>query len=344
MNEFQLPIILVFIFSCFISLLLNKVSLNFKNLIPKDTNDKEIRLSNLKIPTFGGIAMSIAFLVSIRLLGKADFDFVQIAIYAVFITLIGFFDDVYNLNWKLKLFLQFVAIGTPIYILKIYLNIEGLFKLDLNNSLNLISTIIWILLIVNSLNFLDNMDGLAASTATMIAISLGVLSYITNQYKLTDIALVLVGSMIGFLYFNLPRARLYMGDSGSLFIGYCLGFISILFTWNKNIESSWVFQIQPVILFFTIPLLDFTTVIISRLRSGKSPMTGGTDHISHRLLKKGYSDIKVLTIFIIVSLVILGMTMGILYLNETLSLIFLLVYFSSVVTSLIYFLKLPALD
>ena len=80
MNEFQLPIILVFIFSCFISLLLNKVSLNFKNLIPKDTNDNEIRLSNLKIPTFGGIAMSIAFLVSIRLLGKADFDILPLTL------------------------------------------------------------------------------------------------------------------------------------------------------------------------------------------------------------------------------------------------------------------------
>jgi len=344
MNEFQLPIILVFIFSCFISLLLNKVSLNFKNLIPKDTNDKEIRLSNLKIPTFGGIAMSIAFLVSIRLLGKADFDFVQIAIYAVFITLIGFFDDVYNLNWKLKLFLQFVAIGTPIYILKIYLNIEGLFKLDLNNSLNLISTIIWILLIVNSLNFLDNMDGLAASTATMIAISLGVLSYITNQYKLTDIALVLVGSMIGFLYFNLPRARLYMGDSGSLFIGYCLGFISILFSWNSEVNSFWNLPLPPVILFFTIPLIDFITVVISRLKNGNSPMTGGTDHISHRLINLGYSNSKVLLSFAIFSIFIFLITLTILFTNQIISIIAGFLYFIVVFITLIYVQKLKPLN
>ncbi|MDC3065106.1 hypothetical protein OA077_01045 [Acidimicrobiaceae bacterium] len=135
-----------------------------------------------------------------------------------------------------------------------------------------------------------------------------------------------------------------MGDSGSLFLGYCLGFISVLFTWNKNIETSWVFQIQPVILFFTIPLLDFITVVISRLQSGKSPMTGGTDHISHRLLKKGYSDKSVLIIFVIVSLLILGITLGILYLNETLSLIFLFIYFGSVLASLVYFLKLPILE
>ena len=106
----------------------------------------------------------------------------------------------------------------------------------------------------------------------------------------------------------------------------------------------WIFQIQPVILFFTIPLLDFTTVVISRLQVGKSPMTGGTDHISHRLLKKGYSDKTVLLIFVIASILILGITLGILYLNETLSFIFLFIYSGSVLISLIYFLKLPTLD
>ena len=344
MSEFQLPVVLVIIFSCIVSLLINKFLLNFKNLVPEKNKNQEKRLSSLKIPAYGGIAMSIAFLISSRLLGRADFDVTQIAIYAVLITFIGFIDDLFNLNWKVKLFLQFIAIGTPIFVLNIYLNVEGLININLNNSLNLIATIIWILLIVNSLNFLDNMDGLAATTATMIALSLVLLSYLTDQYKLTDISLVLIGSMLGFLYFNLPKARLYMGDSGSLFLGYCLGFISVLFTWNKNIESSWVFQIQPVILFFTIPLLDFTTVVISRLQSGKSPMTGGTDHISHRLLKKGYSDKTVLLIFVIVSLLILAITLCILYLNEALSLIFLFIYFGSVSASLVYFLKLPTLD
>ena len=188
------------------------------------------------------------------------------------------------------------------------------------------------------------MDGLAATTATMIAISLALLSYITNQYKLTDISLVLIASMVGFLYFNLPNAKLYMGDSGSLFIGYCLGFISVMFSWNSNIDSSWIFQIQPVILFFTIPLIDFTTVIISRVNLGKSPMTGGTDHISHRLLKKGYSNIQVLLIFIFMSLIVLMITLGILYLNQTFSSLFLTLYVALVFYGLFYFLKLEILD
>ena len=343
MNEFQLPIFVVFVLALLISLFLNKISLNFKNFSKQENTINQKRLSSLEVPTYGGISMSLAFLVSTRLLGKVDSEIMQIAFYAVLITIIGLLDDRYNLNWKIKLVLQLVAISTPIYLLNIYLNIEQLIGINLNNILNLFTTVLWILLIVNSLNFLDNMDGLAATTATMIAISLGILSYITNQYKLTDISIVLVASMLGFLYFNFPKAKLYMGDSGSLFLGYCLGFISILFSWNNNIESSWIFQIQPVILFFTIPLLDLMTVMISRIKDGKSPMTGGTDHISHRLLKKGYTSSQVLIIFGFFSLIILITTMGILYLNEFVSLLLLIGYFLSVLISLIYFLKLETL-
>lgn len=99
-----------------------------------------------------------------------------------------------------------------------------------------------------------------------IAISLSLLSYTSNQFRLTDLSIVLFGSILGFLYFNYPTARLYMGDSGSLFIGYCLGFISILFSWNSEVNSFWNLPVPPVILFFSIPLIDFITVVISRLK------------------------------------------------------------------------------
>tara|TARA_B100002019_G_C21274493_1_gene604485 strand:- start:4290 stop:5321 length:1032 start_codon:yes stop_codon:yes gene_type:complete len=343
MNEFQLPIFAVFILAFIISILLNKLSLNFKYFSKQDIANQK-RLSSLKIPTYGGISMSLAFLVSTRLLGKADFEIIQIAIYAVVITFIGIVDDRYNLIWKVKLLLQLVAVSTPIYLLDIYLNVEQLFGINLNNFLNLFSTVVWILLIVNSLNFLDNMDGLAATIASMIAISMAILSFITDQYKLTDLSIVLIASMLGFLYFNIPKAKIYMGDSGSLFLGYCLGFISILFSWNSDMESSWIFQIQPVILFFTIPIIDFLTVTISRINSGNSPMTGGTDHISHRLLKKGFTNNQVLFIFVLLSLIILIITLGIIYLNKIISLIFLFIYIFLVITSLIYFLNLEILD
>ena len=144
MSEFQLPVILVFILSLSLSLLFNKISLKFKDSKFEKKNKNQVRLSNLKIPTYGGISMSLAFFIAIRLLGKADNEIVQISIYAVFITLIGFIDDRYNLNWKLKLFLQFFAVGTPIYLLQVYLNIESLIGVNWNNNLNLLVLLVYI--------------------------------------------------------------------------------------------------------------------------------------------------------------------------------------------------------
>lgn len=343
-SNFQLSIYLAFISAIFISFLLNFFSLKYLNFNFSKSKKTEKRLSTKNIPTFGGVAMSLSFFISTRLLGEVENDILQLAFFAIFITLIGFLDDIYNLNWKTKFSLQILAIGIPIFTLEIFLQIEALLKVNYNNVLNSFVSIFWILLIVNSLNFLDNMDGLAATVAIFIAISLSILSYTTNQFRLTDICIILFGSILGFSYFNYPTAKLYMGDSGSLFIGYCLGFISILFTWNSEINSFWNLPVPPVILFFSIPLIDFVTVVFSRLKSGTSPMTGGTDHISHRLLNLGYSNRKVLLNFAVFSTFIFLITLTILFTNQIISTIAISIYIFVVCVALTYFQKLKPLD
>jgi len=343
-SDFQLSIYLALFVAISISFFLNFASLRFiKNNFSKSKKNEK-RLSSKNIPTFGGIAMSVSFFASTRLLGEVESEILQLAFFAIFITLIGLLDDIYNLNWKAKFILQVIAIGIPIFTLEIYLQIEALFNLNYNNLLNSFVSIFWILLIVNSLNFLDNMDGLAATVSIFIAISLSLLSYTSNQFRLTDICIVLFGSILGFSYFNFPTAKLYMGDSGSLFIGYCLGFISILFTWNSEVHSFWNLPVPPVILFFSIPLIDFVTVVLSRLKSGVSPMTGGTDHISHRLLNIGYSINKVLLSFAIFSIFIFLITLTILFTNQIISTIAFLIYFVIVLITLTYFQKLKPLN
>jgi UDP-GlcNAc:undecaprenyl-phosphate GlcNAc-1-phosphate transferase len=343
-NDFQISIYLALFIAILISFTLNFTSLRFiKNNFSK-SKKYEKRLSSQNIPTFGGIAMSISFFVSTRLLGEVESDILQLAFFAIFITLIGLLDDIYNLNWKAKFTLQVIAIGIPIFTLEIYLQIEALLNLNFNNLLNSLVSVFWILLIVNSLNFLDNMDGLAATVSIFIAISLSLLSYTSNQFRLTDISIVLFGSILGFLYFNYPSAKLYMGDSGSLFIGYCLGFISILFSWNSEVNSFWNLPVPPVILFFSIPLIDFITVVISRLKNGKSPMTGGTDHISHRLINLGYSSGKVILSFAIFSIFIFLITLTILFTNQIISIVAGFIYFIIVLITLLYVQKLQPLN
>ena len=157
---------------------------------------------------------------------------------------------------------------------------------------------------MNSINFIDNMDGFAAMNSAYICLALTILSFVFNQNYLADISFVLLAAIIGFFILNFPPAKIYMGDSGSLFIGFVFGFISILFDWNPTGENYLYSSIAPIFLFFTIPLLDFSTVFIYRLKNNISPTKGGTDHISHRLLKENYSVKNVLLIFSIINLFI----------------------------------------
>ena len=302
MIDFQIPLVQALVVALALSSLFNFIILKYSENINLKRKNNEKRLSTQLVPPFGGIACSMAFLISTRLLGRADDEFIFIGIFAVIVSLLGVFDDIYNLRWYIKLFFQIIFVSYPLYNLNLFLNIESFLGLDLNNVLNFFGSTLWVLIIINSINFIDNMDGLAVIVSGSICLQIAFLSNYLNQYKLTDISLLLFSTIIGFFIFNYPPAKLYLGDSGSLFIGYCLGFISILFNWTPVENTIYTSFINPLLLFFTIPLLDLLVVTSHRIKTGVSPTTGGTDHISHRLLAKDYSEIKVLIYFSIYSI------------------------------------------
>ena len=307
MNDFQIPLFQALFVTIVLSTLLNFIVLKYSKTINLKRNQDQKRLSTQLVPPFGGIACSVAFLISTRLIGKADVDFIFIGIFAVIISLLGVLDDIYNLRWYIKLFFQIILVFYPLYNLNLFLNIESFLGLDLNNNLNFIGSTLWIIIIINAVNLIDNMDGLAVVVAGSICLQIAFLANYLGQYKITDISLLLFVTIIGFFIFNYPPAKLYLGDSGSLFIGYCLGFISILFNWNPIENTIYTSLINPLLLFFTIPLLDLLIVTSHRISRGISPTTGGTDHISHRLLASNFSEEKVLLCFGIYSLCSFGL-------------------------------------
>ena len=301
MDDFQISLFqavgVALLLSIFFNYLIHKYSINI-NFHRKETQK---RLSTDFIPPFGGIACSLAFFISARLIGKADDDFILIGLFAVFVSLLGMIDDIYNLKWYVKLIFQIFIVYYPIYYLNIFLNIESFLGFDFNNSLNFIGSTVWIIIIINAINFIDNMDGLAVVVSGSICLQVAFLSNYLSQYKITDISILLLITLIGFFIFNYPPAKLYLGDSGSLFIGYCLGFISILFNWTPVDNTIYTSFFNPLLLFFIIPLLDLLVVISHRIKRGVSPTTGGTDHISHRLLARGISEVNVLVVFLLYS-------------------------------------------
>ena len=312
-----------------------------KNFITKSNNQK--RLNTLNIVPLGGVAMAISFFISVRLLGEADSNIVSISVFALAISILGVVDDFLNLNWKLKIIFQFLFVGLPIYLLNQTINFEIFLRVDFSGRLNLIFTILWIIILMNSLNFIDNMDGFAALNSSFICLALTVLSFVYNQNYLADISFILLFTILAFTIFNFPPARIYMGDSGSLFIGFIFGFISILFDWNPTGESYLYSSIAPVFLFFTIPLLDFSTVFVYRIKNQISPATGGTDHISHRLLNQGYSVKSILLMFSVLNIFIFVLiTLTILF--EFLSVIIFAFYLVLIIILFINFQKMQPLN
>ena len=304
----------------------------------------EKRLVNKNTPPLGGVASAAAFFISVNFLGSADYNFIIIGAFSLLISILGSIDDFFNLSWKIKLFFQSIFVTIPIIYLNIFLNIESLLNLDLNNSFNFLISVLWVILIINSINFIDNMDGLAVVVTGSICYQSVFLTYSLNQNKLTDLSVVLLFVILGFFIYNFPPAKLYLGDSGSLFIGFCLGFLSILFTWNTEQDYLLSYTLSPILLFFTIPLLDFLVIMWHRISNGISPTQGGTDHISHRLLVKGFSEKKVLFLFFTYSALNFLLIIGYVFLNNTFSSIVLFVYFLQVIFLFNYFRKLDVLS
>ena len=344
MNNFQINIYLSAFIALGLSIILNYLILTLTKNRNYQNNSEEVRLSKRNVPPLGGIAIALSFLLSVRLLGQADSNFITIGLFGVAIALLGAFDDFFNLNWKIKLFFQILFVTVPIALLNVFLNFESMIGLDLNNLLNIFISTLWIVLLINSINFIDNMDGLAVVITGGISIQIVMLTYIFSQNKLTDISVILLFTMLGFFVFNFPPAKLYLGDSGSLFIGFLLGFISILFTWNNVDNQILSYVISPIVLFFTIPLLDFFVIMHYRISNKLSPTTGGTDHISHRLLALGFSEKKVLFLFFIYSVINFLLIICFVILEGWLSVFSFLLYVLQLIAMFNYLKKLKILS
>ena len=187
------------------------------------------------------------------------------------------------------------------------------------------------------------MDGLAVIVSSSILVQSILLTYYFNQNKLTDLSILLLFAIFGFFIFNFPPAKLYLGDSGSLFIGFCLGFLSILFIWNPGSTKILFFNLSPLLLFFTIPLLDFLVIMMHRFNNNVSLTTGGTDHISHRLIKKGFNEKQVLLIFLAYSFYNFFFIVILLNLTSLIRFVILLIYILQLLYLYRYLLKLEVI-
>jgi len=211
---------------------------------------------------------------------------------ATLMSFMGLVDDRFQLNAYVKLGFQ-VGVAIMAYLFDVRVMI---FSSPLLDSL---LTVLWIVGITNAMNMLDNMDGLLAGVSAVIAAFFTVLAAINGQYLVSLLSAAVLGACLGFLFWNLNPASVFMGDSGSMFLGFLLACIAIKLRFiGQTPAVSWM---VPVIV-MGLPIFDTTLVTLSRLRRGKNPLTSpGKDHSSHRIANHGFSKREAVMILYLVS-------------------------------------------
>jgi UDP-GlcNAc:undecaprenyl-phosphate GlcNAc-1-phosphate transferase len=177
----------------------------------------------------------------------------------------------------------------------------------LSAPVSIVLTVLWIVFITNAFNFLDNMDGLCAGVAALAGAIFAVTAMGAEQIFVPAMAWILVGALVGFLLFNFSPASIFMGDAGSMVIGYLLAVLTVLTTFYDPRQQTRPFGVLVPIVVLAVPLYDAVTVMIHRLRAGQSIFHGDRRHFSHRLVQRGLSTrAAVLTIYLATGATSLG--------------------------------------
>lgn len=243
-----------------------------------DEPDPSRRVHTVPTPRLGGLAILLSTLIAGMLLGGIFNELSGILAGAILVSFLGLWDDRFTLGAWAKLLGQFVAVGFLIF--------TGVQVRAFDPPiLDIVVTIMWMIGITNALNLLDNMDGLSGGIAAIAAAHFSLMCAFSGQYLVGAFAVAVMAACVGFLIYNWNPATIFMGDSGSLFLGFMLGSLGIKLRFPENVPFvTWMIPV----LVLGVPIFDTTLVTLSRLRRRLNPLTTpGLDHTSHRLTYAG---------------------------------------------------------
>ncbi|HPE99466.1 MAG: MraY family glycosyltransferase [Bacteroidales bacterium] len=304
-NDIVLVVVLFFGFS----LIINGLFLKFSSTLGLRTaKEAGVRWSASQKPSFGGITFYILFLISVisysmlfpnaAMVRNVEFLGLMLAVSIGFIA--GLFDDAFNTKPLIKFGLQILTAVVIIFsgsAICITGNMYG----------DMILTAVWVIGIMNAINLLDNMDAIASVVVIFILACFLVIMQLNglNDGPYLFISIGLIAAVGGFLFFNWNPSKLFMGDTGSMFLGTAVAFLGIKYGWNIQLENAVVADWQKVltvVVVFIVPLTDTTTVFIKRIFSGHSPFIGGKDHTTHHLSYLGLSERAVAMAYCLIGL------------------------------------------
>ncbi len=291
-------------------------------------------------PYLGGVAVAAGLvlmsgwaLLGISTISGADDKLVTIILWAVVLAVLGLIDDVRTVRPLIKVAVE-AAAGVALWRAGIRASLFGITGLDIT------VTVLWVIAITNAVNLLDNMDGLASGVTAIGAFTYFVIAAQRGDYLVASFALGLTGASIGFLRHNFPPARIFLGDAGSLFLGFLLAALALQL---DLIGEAGVIRAAVPALILGVPIVDTALVMVSRLTEGRRVYVGGTDHASHRLVGKGLSSQGVALVTFGAQLACCALAFALIHSSGNLALALVLLSGAAVCGLLLYLLSLPSL-
>jgi UDP-GlcNAc:undecaprenyl-phosphate GlcNAc-1-phosphate transferase len=272
--------------------------------VPKDAR----RMHDHPIPRMGGLAIFLAFLLTVLLFAQLTGQVKGMLLGSVVIVVLGIFDDIYSLPAKFKFVVQILAALIAAWSGNLIdtLSNPNIFSSNPYWELGWLAwpvTVIWIVAITNAVNLIDGLDGLACGVSTITSMAMLVIALVLGEGEVAILLAALAGGCVGFLPYNLHPAKIFMGDTGSTFLGYILAVVSIQGMFKMYSIISFVVPF----LMLGLPIFDTSFAFIRRIAHGKSPMSPDRSHVHHRLIDMGFSQKQAVAVLYIIT-AILGLS------------------------------------
>lgn len=287
-------IFLIILVTFFASLILVPIVKKVANHVNAMDLPNERKVHKKPMPRLGGLAIFLSFLLGYMLFGQITTLMISILIGGFILIILGICDDIKPISAKYKFLVQLIAASVVVFYGNIYLPSISAFGISLNfGFLGYPLAVFFIVSIINAINLIDGLDGLAAGTSAIFYLTVAIISYFLNRLSGLDVTLCLImlGATLGFLVYNFNPASIFMGDTGSMFLGFMISVIALLGYKATTVTSL----IVPIIILF-LPILDTIFAIVRRIIKGEGIGTPDKSHIHHQLLKLNKSTKKTVLI------------------------------------------------
>jgi len=296
-----------------------------------DLPDNHRKIHKEVVPNLGGVGIFFSFIIVASVFIKFEtfhtWNFMVAASTLLFV--VGIKDDIISLTPTKKFVAQIIAAVITVYIADIRLfSLHGILGIEVMPGwLSVVFSMVGCIFITNAFNLIDGIDGLAGTIGVLCSFALGSCLFIQGNYSAAYVSFALMGAIIGFLRYNIAPARIFMGDSGSLFIGFAISVLSIIFINSfdptHNLLSSFIHTPKGALIFalsvLFIPVFDSFRVFVTRIAKGHSPFRADRTHLHHYLLDLGFSHSNTVTTLITANLLIISVSLLVQDLNPNIA-------------------------